>query len=137
MPSLTQVRTGLITTITTAVPELIGYATVPEVTQVPAVIVRPEKVDYMIGMGACQQWTYAVYVLVARTSSTVNQDQLDAYISATGAKSVVAALRATPGLGLSGVDATVESMEKYGGEWETARIPHIGAQLNVGVLITE
>lgn len=135
--SITQVRTALASVITTAVPALNGYHTVPDVTQVPAVVVRPGHCNFVVGMGNCQEWIYEVYVLVARTDSVINQDQLDTYLSATGASSVVAAIRANPTLGLTNADAVVFEMTKYGGSWESARISHIGAQLNVRVLITE
>lgn len=137
MPTITEVREALADVIGTAVPELICYATVADVAQVPAVVIRPDRCEYVVGGGSCQEWMYSVTVMVGRTESGVNQNQLDSYITTTGSKSIPAALRASPGLGLTGVDAILVDMRGYGGNWETARIQHVGAQLNVRVLITE
>lgn len=137
MSTVSQVRTAIAATVRAVVPDMVCYHAVPDVMQVPALVVRPGKCDYVVGMGHCQDWTYELYVLVTRTEATANQDQLDQYISALGSNSVVAALRATPGLGLADVDATVLSMSSYGGSWESARVPHIGAQLTLRVLVTE
>lgn len=137
MSTVGEVRTALGSTIRAAIPELNVYNKVPDVTQVPAVVIRPGKCDYVVGGGACQDWAYELYVLVARTDTVIKQDQLDEYISATGANSVVAAIRATPGLGLSDVDAVVTEMKSYGGSWDAARISHLGAQLNLRIIVTD
>lgn len=137
MPTISQVRTGLKDTIIAAVPSLFGFDTVPDVAQVPCIVVRPGKLDYLVAGGTCWEAMMEVYVLVTRTDAGGAQDQLDAYLSTTGTRSIPAALRATPALGVVGVDAVLVSMDKYGGNWELARIAHIGAQLNVRVLVTE
>ena len=87
-------------------------------------------------MGTCQDWEYFVYVLVPRTESRANQDQLDAYISVTGALSIPAALRASKTLGLTGIDTSLIRMSVYGGSFPAAAVPHIGARLHVRVLVT-
>lgn len=137
MPTITQIRTAMVSTITTALPALNGYRNVTDVVQVPAVVARPEKCNYIVAGGQCSEWVFALYVLVARTDATTNQDELDGYITPTGANSVPAILFANPTLGLTGIDCVLESMTGYGGKWESASVPHIGAQLNVRVLITE
>lgn len=138
MPTLVQVRDELTNTIVNAVPSLIGYSTVPDVAQVPAIVVHPDSCNYQIGMGNCQEWDFSIYVLVSRTETQVKQDELDSYLSTSGSNSVPAALRAAGAtLGLSGVDATLMRMSGYGGSWDSARVPHVGARLHVRVIITE
>lgn len=137
MATITQVRNALADTITSAIPELNGYHNVPEVVQVPAIVVRPSNCNYIVGGGTCQIWMYDVFVLVARTEADLKQDQLDSYLSTTGTKSIPAVLRSSYTLGLTGVDVVLEKMTGYGGQWEAARIMHIGAQLHVRVTVTE
>lgn len=137
MATITSIRQGLVDTVLQDVPELFGFHAVPDVTQVPCIVVRPGKLDYVVAGGTCWEATFEMYVLVSRSDSVGGQDKLDAYLSTTGAKSIPATLRARPGIGVSGAYAQLVSMERYGGHWDAAQIPHIGAQLNVRVLVTE
>lgn len=136
MPTVQVVRTAIAATLDT-IPGLIVYRTVADVIQVPAVVVRPGRCRYVVGMGTCQEWDYHLFVLVPHTETNVNQDQLDAYISTSGVNSIPAAIRANPTLGISGVDAWLTDMTSYGGMWDAAKVSHIGAQLTLRCLITE
>lgn len=137
MPTIRTVRTAIADTVGAAIPGLICYRTVADVVQVPAMVVRPEKCDYVVGMGTCQQWVFRLYVLVPHTETNANQDQLDAYLSTSGTNSIPAAVRANPSFGVPGVDGLLTEMTGYGGTWDAAKVPHIGAQLTLRVLITE
>lgn len=133
MSTLSQVRSAIKTTINAAYPDLMGYNTVPDVTQVPAFVVEPDSCNYQIGMGSCQEWMICIYILVPRTETRLAQDKLDALIAHSGIPEV---LRQNYTLGLSDVDSILMTMDGYGGNFGTAKIEHVGARLNLKVIVT-
>jgi len=137
MASLAQIRTGLIDTIVAAVPSLFGYNQVPEVTNLPALVVVPRTADFEVAMGrGADTYEFDVIVLVSRRDDRLAQTDLDAYVTGAGSSSIRAAVFATPGLGLSNVNAHVYRMENYGAEWNVGDLNHIGAALKVRVTTT-
>lgn len=136
MSTLSQIRTAFKTVLEANISGLTVYNTVPDVTQVPSVVVMPMACDYMIGMGSCQSWNVGLFVLCPRTESRLGQDQLDAYLSRSGTNSIPVVLRANPTLGLADLNVTLRKMSDYGGQWDAARISHVGAMLHVDALVT-
>lgn len=135
MSSLIELRTALSSTIEAGVStELFSYDHVPDVAQLPAIVVLPDKSDFT---GAMQRgmdtYTFKVFVLVARTDSETNQEQLDAFLTGGGADSIRQVIYNTPTLGLDDTDAFAQGINGYGGEFELARVPHTGAILEVVV----
>jgi len=137
MASLAQIRTGLKDTIVAAVPSLFGYNLVPEVTNLPAIVVVPRTTDFEVAMGrGADTYEFDVIVLVSRRDDGLAQTDLDGYVTGAGSNSIRAAVFATPGLGLSGTHAHVYRMENYGAEWNVGDLNHIGAALKVRVTTT-
>lgn len=136
MSTLSQIRTAFKDTLEANISGLTVYNTIPDVTQVPCVVVAPDNCDYLIGMGNCQNWGIRLNILCPRTESRAGQDRLDAYLSRTGADSIPVVLKNNPALGLSDLQVTLRRMSDYGGEWAAARISHIGASLHVDALVT-
>jgi hypothetical protein len=136
MSTLAQIRDGISSTVSAAVSGLVCYDTVPDVTQVPALVILPSGCEYTVGMGKCQNWSFELYVLCARTETRLAQDKLDAYLSLSGANSIPLALRSNPSLGLSDANAVLRRMSGYGGEFSSAKVPHVGAVLHLDVLVT-
>jgi len=140
-PTVSEVRDALAAAISSRIPELNAYDTVPDVLQFPAMMVQPHTCDYLIGGGNCQDWTYKLLVMVPHTEGRANQEELDKFLSVTGEASIPAALKADYTLGLDGCDCTLLRMDGYGGSWEGLKgigaAPHIGAQLYVRVIVTE
>lgn len=139
MASLSAIRDGIKTVIKGQISTMNVYDTVADVTHLPAIIVGvdpKESADFTGAMGrGMDTWNILVYILVARGTDVVAaQEQLDQYLSGGGPKSVREALWNRPELALSdGTDLTVVGLEKYGGSFDTANIPCVGAILRTVV----
>lgn len=137
MPTLTQVRTAARDTITTAIPSLFGYRTVPDVVNGPAVIVAPSDIDFAVTMGrGFDTVTLDVTVLVAITDAALAQDGLDAYVTGSGAHSIREAIFNNRTLGLAGTDAHISAMRSYGATYDVNEISYVGAVLELVVTTT-
>lgn len=134
--TVSQVRDGLKTTITDNISSIRVYDTVPEVANVPAIVVEPASATFKGFNSLCSMWEYDLFVLVSRVDAPRGQDLLDQYIDGTGASSIRQVIHNNPTLGLPGVDASVETMRGYAGTFESTGVKYIGAILRVAVLIT-
>lgn len=142
MASLAEIRSALRTTLSEAIPRLNVYAEVPDVSQLPAVVVLPAAAsvsglacDFNGAFGrGLDTWHLDLYILVARTEAVLAQKALDQYVTGTGAKSIRRIVYESPDLGLlDGTDAHAEGIHMYGGEFQTAKIPHVGAVVRLTV----
>jgi hypothetical protein len=137
MPSLTQIRAALESTISNAVDGIQGYPTVPDVTNLPAFVIIPRATDFQRAMGrGLDVYSLDVIVLVSRRDDQLAQADLDVFVNGFGDSSIRAAVWATRGLGLSNVEATVTSMSDYGAQFDVGDLDHVGARLSVEVLTT-
>jgi hypothetical protein len=130
MPTLGEIRQAIDDTVQTSIPGLRGFNDVADVIQVPAMVVMPARdtADFNVSFGNDANWNFDLYVLVARTESSVAQGALDQYLSPTGDRSLRQVFRQNPNLGLDGVDdAHCSGVREYGGKFQTARIDHVGA----------
>lgn len=139
-PTLGELRDAVKATLCTALPEMTGYDTVPDATNLPCFIVRPISAVYAHSVGTPEDtWPLDLYVLVSLGDSGLGQDLLDDYLSSGGPKSIRDAIRRTPDLGIidraANVRAYVTDMSNYGGQFEAASIQHIGAVLRLLVTI--
>lgn len=141
MASLTEIRAALKATLKGAISELNIYAEVSDVTQAPAVVVMPAapslsglacNFNGAFGRGM-DEWTLDLYVLVARTDGALAQQKLDQYVTGKGAKSIRQVLFQNSAIGLTDTDVHVEGVRDYGGMFQSAGIPHVGAVLRVTV----
>lgn len=142
MASLAEIRTALRATLKAAIPVLNVYAQVPDVSQLPAVVVLPAppsssgfvcEFNGAFGRGL-DTWHLDLYVLVGRAEAALAQQALDQYVTGTGSKSIRRIFYENPDLGLGdGTDAHVEGIREYGGEFSTAQIPNVGAVVRLTV----
>jgi hypothetical protein len=143
MASLTEIRAAIKETVKANIADLMVYDEVPDVTQVPALVVMPSRPSGTSGMvcdfnGAFNRgmhtWNLDLYVLVSRSPADVAQRSLDALISGRGERCIPNVLYLNPGLGLTdGTDAHAEGIRDYGGKFETQGVPHVGAIIRVTV----
>ena len=134
MSSVAQIRTALKTTITAAIPGLFGYEQVPEVSNLPAVVVVPRSSDFTVAMGrGADTHEFDVIVVVSRSDDGLAQTALDAFVTGAGSSSIRQAIFQARSLGLTDTDAHVYGMESYGAEWDIGALNHVGAALKVRV----
>ncbi len=136
MPTLGQIRAAIDNTVQNNIPGLRGFNDVADVIQVPAMVVMPARdtADFNGAFGrGMDTWRFDLYVLVARSESSVAQDALDQYVSGTGARSLRRVLYEHSDLGIGVDDAHVEGIREYGGKFQTARIDHVGAIVRLTV----
>lgn len=134
VPTLAEVRQALVSTVVDGVAiELFEYHNVPDVAQLPAIVARPLSAKYVVNMGQDATYEFLLYVLTSRRDTDTAQDDLDALVSHYGPNSIPRAINGSDELGIEGVSALCYAMEGYGGQYQTAQIPHIGAILKVRV----
>lgn len=135
MASLKAIRLAVKSTLETHLPELIGYRTVPEAAQVPSFVVEPvPPADFLVAMGrGTDTWNFDIHVLVSSADAGLGQDELDDYVTGAGPKSIRQVVFNNRTLGLANTDAHVAQLIAYGGQFESAGIPHIGATLRLAV----
>lgn len=137
MASLSQCRLALAQTIdANTSSELYIYDQVADVGHLPAVLIEPTAADFQGAIArGLDVWMFNVFILVNRNDMNQSQAVLDSIITGDGPDSIRAALFANPFIGLEdGTQADVIGMKGYGGSFEWAAIPHIGAILQVRVL---
>jgi hypothetical protein len=133
--SLAAIRDAIRTTIVNSGIGIEVYDTVPEVAVVPAVVVIPFDADFTVTMGrGTDSYNIDLFVLCSRAVADQGQDDLDSFATGAGTSSVREAIWNNKTLGLSDVNAHIAGMNRYGGQFETAQIPHVGAVLRLVVM---
>lgn len=134
MATLKAIRDAVKTTLDAAIATLHVYDTVPDVVNLPAVVVKPVLSDFHKAMGrGVDQWEFDLEVLVSTADLDLGQDALDEFVNGSGSNSIRQAIFNARTLGLSGTDASVAGMTEYG-ITTAADIPHIGAVLRLVVV---
>ena len=138
MATLQAIRDGIANVIKGQIPSLHVYDTVPDATNFPAVIVQPDPKKSADLQGAFARgmdtWHVLIYVLVPRgTDVRAAQEKLDRFITGGGDRSVREALWNRPDLGLAETDLNAVGVEAYGGSFDTANTPCLGAILRTEV----
>jgi hypothetical protein len=133
-PTLAQIRQAIVTTVQANITsEVVEYANVPDVVQCPAIVVRPLSAKYIVNMGDDATYEFQVFVLCSRRDTDTSQEDLDAFVSHYGPDSVPSAINDNMDLGIEGAQALCYAMDGYGGKFQSAQIPHVGAILKVRV----
>lgn len=134
MAGLGAIRDAIKTTIEANISGLRVYDTVPGVAHLPALVIEPESSDFNVAMGrGLDEHVINLYVLCTRAVARVGQDQLDAFVTGAGDSSVRQVVFNNKTLGLADTQAVVTGMSGYGGTFESAGLPHVGAVLTLRV----
>ncbi len=139
MASLKDIRRELVAAVETSIPEMKGYATIPDsISSLPAVVVVPYTANFVVAMGrGTDTFEFDLLVLVSTNDVKMRQEDLDDYVTGAGAKSVRQAIwdANNPQAGTFGTtpdtDAHVAEMLDYGAHFNFGDIEHIGARLRV------
>ena len=136
MASLQQIRDGFAKTVKTKSPTHFSvYSLVEDIVQTPCVLVEPVAADFEGAMNeGMHTWDFNLFVLTSKSSSRADgQRLLDKLIS--GPDSIPSILAKHNDLGLNdGTDAQCYMLKGYGGSFDWAKIPHVGAILKVRVI---
>ena len=135
--TLKDVRTAIATTLSAVLTDVKMYRRVPESIVAPCIVIQPAAADYLVvhGNGATG-WEFDLQVLVRSTDDDVAQEELDDYVTATGTKSIVRIIHATPALGRTDASAVVRSLTAYGSSYTVSGDTFVGATLRLYVILT-
>lgn len=134
MATLGQMRDAIKKTIKDNLSGVHVYDTIPDVQEVPCVMVLPVSADYHVAFArGSDTWEFDLVVSVSRVDVNAGQEQLDAYVSGHGPKSIRQIMFQNDSLGLPDTTSTVKSMKGYGGNFDTAGNNYVGAVLRLSV----
>lgn len=135
MASLQAVRDAIKATLDANITGLRVFDTVPDIVNLPALLVLPVEADYEVAFGrGSDTWQIDLFVMTSRTVPRSGQDGLDGFIAGSGATSIRQAIFQHRDLGLTdGTEARVTGVSRYGGTFPAAGIDHIGAALRLVV----
>lgn len=134
MASVSDVRTGIKTTLEAAISGLTVHSKMSGVANVPAVVVQPVEADFEVAMGrGLDAWTYDLIVLTSRADDANSQEKLDEYVDGGGSKSVRSAIFSNNTLGLANTNAHISGMSGYNGQHVVGPITYAGATLRLVV----
>jgi hypothetical protein len=139
LATLEEIRDGIKSTLKASLSNLHVYDTVPDVTNLPAVVVMPDPentVDFATSFRrGHDEWHILLFILVPSQDRRAAQDQLDRFLTGAGPKSVREVIYNNPGLGLiDGTDATVVGAKSYGGNFDSANTSMVGVILRLKVI---
>jgi hypothetical protein len=132
MATLAAIRDAIKTTITDNVTGLRVHDTIPDVVNLPAVVVVPRTADFDVAMGrGIDTWEFDLFVMVSKGSTRAAQDALDAYVTGAGTSSIRQVIFTNRTLGLSNTDAHVARLIGYDLTFEASNVDHVGAALRL------
>lgn len=135
MATLQEIRLAIEKTVHDVLSEMNAYANVPDVVNVPAIVVGPPKADFAVTFNSgMDEWIFELYLLVGIPEITQSQENLDMYVTGSGPKSIREIFCNNPSMGDVVTDSMVMSMDQYGGSYGNCGIPHVGARLTLRVL---
>lgn len=124
-----------IDTAVAAVTELQGYERIVNTIKVPAIMAfPPDRLSYGETFDDAGEMLFVLRLYTSREVFADAQEALNAYISRTGPRSVVAALRANPRLGGVVADARVVEAANYG-NWPVGQTTYLGVELRIQAML--
>lgn len=133
MPALAEIRQAIVTTLKPIV-GLRVTDTIPDVVNLPAVVILPRTTNFDMAFGrGFDEYEFDLAVLVSRAEPRTGQDALDAFITGAGSSSIRQVVFDNKTLGLDSTTAHVSRMSDYGTQFPAAGVEHIGALLRLVV----
>jgi hypothetical protein len=138
MATFAELRTAIKTVLADALDDVHLYDKVPEVANLPAIVVQPSEAMFPFTMGAAQdEWQFDLVVMTAFGDAGLAQGQLDQFLSGSGATSLRQIFMRNKQLGRNDVQAAyVAGMSDYGASFTMAGVDNIGCRLRVIVATT-
>ncbi|USC17036.1 hypothetical protein [Rhodococcus sp. 11-3] len=111
------------------------YENVADMHHFPAIIIEPDKADYVFNRGAMVTWRINLFVVESRADVESAQSRIDELIDSAGDNSIIEILLNNAELGFTdGTDVTPIYMKGYGGNFKDSGVPHVGAVLQIEVI---
>ena len=138
MASFVEIREAIRAVLAVELPNVHVYATVVEVANVPAIVVQPADATFPVQVGRANDvWQFDLVVMTSFGDAEVGQNQLDAYLSASGPTSIRQIIMRHPLLDRADVmTAYVSGFSDYGARFSMAAIDHIGCKVRLTVQTT-
>ena len=138
MATFAELRDAIITVLDDALRDVHLYAKVVDRANLPAIVVQPAEATFPFTMGRAEdEWQFDLNVMVPYSEATIAQNQLDAFLSGSGATSIRQILMRNRGLSRSDVLAAyVAGMSDYGANFTMAGVDNVGCKLRVIVATT-
>lgn len=135
MADVTALRQGLATNLAT-IPGLRVKSAIEESVAPPTAVVYPaaNPVEYhQASINGHALFNFEIMVIVGRADAKASQNALDAYISTTGSKSILAAVELDKTLGGIAFDTVARRVSTYGST-EINNIEYMAATFEVEVI---
>ncbi|MGI5288031.1 hypothetical protein ACQEVF_32465 [Nonomuraea polychroma] len=140
MASVSAIRDGLAARLATIPAPLAVHANVPDNITPPAAVVTPGfegepviRFDSTMARGS-DDFLFTVSVYVQYSDDRAAQEELDAYLEGSGARSVKQVIEAEPTLGGVASFAVVREARNYGPQrWGAAEVRYLGVDFGVEV----
>lgn len=114
--------------------DLNAYPRMTDLPVLPCAIIEPADADFEVTMSrGTDCWYLNIFVMCSRQDTETGQDDLDEYISGSGAQSIREILYNNDDLGLPDTEVIVVGMAGYGGSFQANRVSMVGAMLKVKV----
>ncbi|OII61210.1 hypothetical protein BJP40_06700 [Streptomyces sp. CC53] len=137
MASLSQIRSGIKTTIEANVSALTVYHKMPEQVNGDSVLCEPSGTDFAKSFGrGLDEYEFNLFVFVPMVEWDSAQDRVDGYITGAGASSIRQVVFQNRTLGLTSTDAHISKMMGYGAQYKVANLQFIGAALKL-IVVTD
>jgi hypothetical protein len=138
MATFAELRDAIVTVLGDALPDVNLYAKVVDRANLPAIVVQPGPATFPFTMGRAEdEWQFDLVVMVSYGDAATAQDQLDTYLSGSGATSIRQILMRNRGLDRTDVTAAyVAGMSDYGTSFAMAGVDNLGCKLQVVVATT-
>lgn len=138
MATFTELRDAAIAVLDDALADTHLYARVVDRANLPAIVVEPVDATFPFTSAAAEdEWQFDLIVMTSARDIVLAQEELDAYLSGSGEKSIRQIFMRTPRLGRGDVLAAyVGGMSDYGVNFAMAGVDNLGCKLRLVVATT-
>lgn len=135
MASIKALRQAIATNVAT-ISGLRTASSIPEVINPPIAVIYPAGAPvefHLASNNSTNQFNFEIMIIVGRADARNAQDELDQYISTTGAKSALLAIELDRTLGGLAFDCVARRVSSYGST-EINNIEYLAATIQVDVI---
>jgi hypothetical protein len=138
MASFSELREAIVAVLDDALDDVHAYALVVDRANLPAIVVQPADATFPFTSAAAEdEWQFDLIVMTSARDVVLAQEELDAYLSGSGEKSIRQIFMRNKSLGRNDVLAAyVGGMSDYGANFAMAGVENLGCRLRLVVATT-